>query len=300
VLSPLLLIANARRVPRHQREFQWLVQQLKATHAVVVHLTEHAGHAEALARDAAHDFPIIAAAGGDGTVSEVASGMLTVCADAVLLTVPLGTGNDLARDLGIRSATEAITALHGGYERRIDAIEISCQHRGATVTRYSIQTAGVGLGAAVVHRTSDRIKRVFGSRGAYSVGLFLTLATYRAPRLRFQSASHRFDQHMLFVSIGNAEWTGGGTMRISPGARLDDGQFDVCVFDTTSKLRVVACFAHILRGTHLGLPEVTYFPADELAIDSDPPAELMIDGEAFGTTPATFRLRPARLRVLAR
>lgn len=294
----LLLIVNSRRLHIHQREFDGFMEKVSRIGTPRVVSTQHAGHAISLAREGGNQFPVVAAVGGDGTVSEVATGILQAKSVTALLPVPLGTGNDFARAVGIRNARDAFDAYERGATRSLDAIEVDCfgENEQRSV-RYSVLTAGVAFGAEVMRKTSDRIKRIFGSRAAYSVGLFLALASYAPPRLRVRDGSYSFDEEMYFVSIGNAEWSGGGTMCLSPGAKMDDGKFDVCVFNVRSRMKVLANFVRILKGTHIHLPEVTYFPATRLEIESEPASELLIDGEAFGRTPARFVMCPGVLKA---
>jgi diacylglycerol kinase family enzyme len=87
-------------------------------------------------------------------------------------------------------------------------------------------------------------------------------------------------------------------MRLSPGARLTDGQFNVNVIRGMSRWRALGYFRRLLRGTHTRLPGVHYFTATSLRVSGVQPVVLQVDGELFGHTPATFRIRPGGLRLL--
>ena len=88
-------------------------------------------------------------------------------------------------------------------------------------------------------------------------------------------------------------------MRIAPGARTDDGELNITIFPVKSKLRMITrLLPKVATGEHIQEPGVSYFPAKSVEIDSDPPAILELDGDIFGTTPATFTVCPGALRVL--
>jgi len=105
-------------------------------------------------------------------------------------------------------------------------------------------------------------------------------------------------RRMLLVAASNAEKVGGGSMRLSPGARADDGRFEVNLVEALSWLEIPGCFLRLTRGTHTTHPRVKYLSATRLEVESDPPLGLQLDGEAFGQTPARMRVRPGALRVV--
>src|SRR5438876_1460297 len=126
----ILLIANpAAAAGRASRLWNRLFVDLEARKLKADHvITEGPGHAVSLAREASRSYDVIAAAGGDGTVNEVASGILLAGeAKTTLAVIPFGTGNDAAQLLGIRSLEDAVNALASGTTRTIDAVEGRCQ-----------------------------------------------------------------------------------------------------------------------------------------------------------------------------
>ena len=88
-------------------------------------------------------------------------------------------------------------------------------------------------------------------------------------------------------------------MRLSPGARLDDGRLEFCLIEALGRIEALQCFPMLLRGTFPGHPKVRYFGGRELSVATDPAAPLALDGDVLGRTPATFRVLPGALRVLA-
>jgi YegS/Rv2252/BmrU family lipid kinase len=258
------------------------------------------GHALQLARARAADYDVVVAAGGDGTVNEVANGLLLAeGARAALAILPLGTGNDAATQLGVLGLDAAAASLARGAPRTLDVIETHFTALGQSVTRYALLFAAVGFAGELIKRTTPRVKRIFGARLCYSVGFFRALGSYRAPRMVVRAGSQQFRGRMFHVCAGNAEWGGGGVMRHSPGARWDDGKMDICLIQALGRLETVRYFPRLLRGSHVNHPKATYLQGDALEVESDPPLELQLDGDLVGRTPASFRLQPGRLTVLA-
>lgn len=116
--------------------------------------------------------------------------------------------------------------------------------------------------------------------------------------MQVRADGREFTGRMFHVCAGNSEWVGGGAMRLSPGARMDDGRLELCLIEGLSRLEVLGRFPQLLRGTFPGHPKVRYFPGRELEIQSDPPVPLALDGDVVGQTPATFRLLPGALRIV--
>ena len=181
----ILLIANpASGQHRGERRLAQASERLASLgHAVTGTLTESAGHATRLAKSNAPDFEIIAALGGDGTVNEVANGLMAVEPGErpALATLPVGTGNDVALTYGLAHFESAIDALAKGSTRTLDVIRVQLMRDGKSVTRHALLFVAAGFAAEVIRKTGPRVKRIFGRRFSYSVGLFRALASFRAP-----------------------------------------------------------------------------------------------------------------------
>jgi diacylglycerol kinase (ATP) len=101
------------------------------------------------------------------------------------------------------------------------------------------------------------------------------------------------------VIVGNAEYSSGGSMRVAPEARIDDGELNITVYPVKSKFRMITrLLPKVATGEHINEPGVSYFSAKKIEIHSDPPAILDFDGDLFGTTPATFTVCPRILEIL--
>ena len=298
----ILLIANpASGQHRGERRLAQASERLASLgHAVTAALTESAGHATRLAKSNAPDFEIIAALGGDGTVNEVANGLMAVEPGErpALATLPVGTGNDVALTYGLAHFESAIDALAKGSTRTLDVIRVQLMRDGKSVTRHALLFVAAGFAAEVIRKTGPRVKRIFGRRFSYSVGLFRALASFRAPEFSVKWDGGEQSGQMFQVCAGNTEFAAGGVMRISPGARPDDGLLNISLVDALGRLQIVRRFPSILSGRYVEDERVDYFTGKRLEIDAVPPAELQADGDIIGTTPATIELLPGALQLV--
>ena len=298
----ILLIANpASGQHRGERRLAQASERLASLgHAVTAALTESAGHATRLAKSNAPDFEIIAALGGDGTVNEVANGLMAVEPGErpTLATLPVGTGNDVALTYGLAHFESAIDALAKGSTRTLDVIRVQLMRDGKSVTRHALLFVAAGFAAEVIRKTGPRVKRIFGRRFSYSVGLFRALASFRAPEFSVKWDGGETSGRMFQVCAGNTEFAAGGVMRISPGARPDDGLLNISLVDVLGRLQIVRRFPSILSGGYVEDERVDYFTGKRLEIDAVPPAELQADGDIIGTTPATIELLPGALKLV--
>jgi YegS/Rv2252/BmrU family lipid kinase len=297
----ILLIANpSAAAGRAARRWEKLFADLDARQLKVNYvLTNRPRHAVDLARDAADKYDVVAAVGGDGTVNEVASGMLLAGQTHSLFgIIPVGTGNDVAKLVGISTVDDAVRALAEGTPQSMDAIEVVCEESGRRATRYAVLYAAVGFPGELLKHTTPEVKKIFGSRYCYTFGFFRALFTYESPVMRILCDDREFKGRMFLVSAGNAEIVGAGTMRLSPGASVEDGKLNVNVVEELGRLEVARWFPRLLMGTHTTHPKVHYFPASSVSIESQPPMEVQVDGELFGQTPVMFTVKPKALRVI--
>ncbi|HOC00172.1 MAG TPA: YegS/Rv2252/BmrU family lipid kinase [Verrucomicrobiota bacterium] len=252
-----------------------------------------------LARRAAADADVLVAVGGDGTVSEVASGLLQAGAPARLAILPLGTANDLASQLGIRTLTAAIDLIPNGQTRTIDAIEVRCSQNPSTPVRHALSFVCLGFAGEVLRQTTPAIKRWFGPRWCYSVGFLRALASCRRPNVRVRADQATFRGRWLHICAGNLEWAGGGIMRLSPGAQCADGLFDVCLIEAMPRLAIAWHFPKLLGGSFVRHPRARYFRGTQLVLETETPETIHIDGDMAGFTPAHLCIRPRCLHLLA-
>ena len=298
----ILLIANpaAGRRQGEQRLAKARCQLEALGQAVTTALTESPGHATRLAKANAPSHDIIAALGGDGTVNEVADGLMAVepSERPALAALPLGTGNDVARTFGLAKFETALDAVAHGDTRVLDVIRVQLMRDGEPATRHALMFVAAGFAAEVSRKTGPRVKRFFGRRFSYSIGLFRALAGFHAPEFSVRWAGGERSGRMFQVCAGNAEFAGGGVMRISPGAQPDDNLLNISLVGALGRLGVIRRFPRIINGRYVEDKRVDYFTGKRLEIDANATAELQADGDIIGTTPATIDLLPGALRLV--
>lgn len=202
-------------------------------------LTEAPGHATVLAAGAVgRGERLVVAAGGDGTICEVVQG-LQDAGGATLGVLPLGTGNDAARTLGVPLRLEAAArALLEGATRRVDLIRAG--------DRVVLNAIGIGLLGAI-NVNAARIKVVRGI-SAYLAAAAGTLFSYRCPEITLTDGRFDFHGRMTILAIHNGVTTGGG-FRLTPAAVPDDGLLDACLVAETGVPGRLARLVAGVRGT---------------------------------------------------
>lgn len=250
---------------------------LAAVHAhgtgwdVEVVATAGPGHATVLAREAvAAGAPVVLAVGGDGTANETATGLLD--SETALGVVPVGSGNGLARALGIPLRPEdALRVLASCVRRRMDV--------GTANGRPFLNVAGAGFDAAVGAEFHAHGRRG-GRRGLFTyvrLGVRRALS-YEAARWRLAASGGAFEGGAFVLTFANGPQYGGAAV-IAPGARLDDGLLDVAVVEAAPTWELLANAARLYTGGIAAYPRYRRFAAAEAVLTSDGPFAHHRDGE---------------------
>ena len=251
-------------------------------------VTQYAGEATKLSREASRkNFEIIVAAGGDGTVNEVASGMMD--SRSVLGVIPLGLGNDFAKAIGIPSKLEeACLVLFNGVVKEIDV--------GRVNDGYFFNCLGIGFDAWVSQETR-KIRWPFLSRWVYLYAVIKMLFRYKAPLVKIELADKTLDKKAISVAIGNGK-RHGGVFLLTPEAELDDGLLDVCIIDDAGRLKLLMQIPKLLKGTHKDSPYVTTFRTKKLTISSSDLLLAHADGQILESRNYHIEILPKRLKVI--
>ena len=272
--------------PEHVRSWQERAESLAGD--CPVRVTSHSGEAETLARRAVEEgFARIVAAGGDGTVSQVANGLAG--SNAILGVLPMGSVNVFAMELGL--------PLHN-LQRCWDIIEdtnLRLVDMPSANEKYFVQLAGVGLDAQVVKETSLAFKRSFGPL-SYLISA-AHIAARQPPKL-FIESEHTSVEEGSFVLVGNGRLYG-GPFPFFKQAVIDDGLFDVVIFKRLGYLEIIKYLQDVVFSSDIKVPEIEYFQTRQLRITSEQDVPLELDGELAGNCPVDFRIRKRALRVLA-
>jgi diacylglycerol kinase (ATP) len=250
--------------------------------AAEIFVTERRHHARDLTKAAvARGVEVVIAWGGDGTVNEVASSL--VFCDAALGVVPSGSGNGLARELGLPlEPRAAFERALGGMPRRIDAGELG--------GHLFFNIAGIGLDADVAHRFAASGHARRGMR-MYVVQSTAALLSYRATPMSLTVDGATREVRPLLVAFANARQYGNGAL-IAPHARVDDGKIDVVVVDDRPLLGIVRRIPALFRGTLDTVPGVSMQKASAAEVKAAGTIRYHVDGEpcdASGSLTAVAR-----------
>ncbi|MCI0435713.1 MAG: diacylglycerol kinase family lipid kinase [Gemmatimonadetes bacterium] len=267
-----------------------------------VSLTTGPGHAVRIAQQSLLDGErVIVAVGGDGTVHEVANGMLRAAGsraieEAALAVVPVGTGNDFAKLLGVYGSIDAaLDAIADGPVQRLDAGLAEWEGGSA----YFVNAMGTGIDVEVIRQIA-RHQPLPGALN-YVAGLIRALARYRPVAITVRTETSTFDGRIMTIAVANGRSIG-GTFQICPAARADDGLFDVCIIRELPLFASLRTAARIVRGTHTALDGVTVLrgACTDIWVAPDTPFFFQLDGELHeppGVRFVRLTLRPGVLPV---
>jgi diacylglycerol kinase (ATP) len=276
------------------------------------------------------DSDVILLFGGDGTVHRHLGQLVKL--GLPVLVVPVGSGNDFARALGLRRVRDSLAAWRKfcGYAGNVRAIDLGfiaplgsaggapAPHTPArdllSSPLYFACVAGVGLDGEVAAR-ANRLPRWLRGHGGYVLSLAATIFTFAPLPMKiltgaessFEGSSAgnagsatwatRSDRPTILAAFANTPLYGGG-MKIAPRAKMDDGLLDVCVIGAIDRFRLLRLFPTVYSGNHLNVPEVEYFQASRVRVEAQDPLDVYADGEYICRTPIELGVQPAALHVV--
>jgi YegS/Rv2252/BmrU family lipid kinase len=259
-------------------------------------ISEHPGHALALAQAAAHEGARrFIAVGGDGTLNEVLNGVLLAempPGEATLALLPVGRGDDWARSHRVpRRLEQAARLIAAG---RTVAHDVGVAHfPGEGSTRYFINVAGVGFDAYVVEQTrATRLGPL-----SYLAGLLRGFATYRAPRMRVHADALDLDETLFVTFAALGRYCGGG-MHVAPAAVTDDGLLDVVTIEAIGRFELVLNLHRLFDGSLPRYRRVRTARCERVQVATAVPSGVQLDGELVGEAPVTFSVLPRMVRVI--
>jgi len=242
--------------------------------------------------------------GGDGTVHHYLRDLSQL--KIPVLMVPRGSGNDFARALGLRTDAEAVAAwnrfLDTGHSREIDLGMITPLGETPASPRLFCNVAGAGLDSEA-NRRANAMPRWLRGRGGYVLGALAAIRKSKPRRFVIEAQqvalpARRIDEPGLMVAFANGPAYGGG-LRIAPAADFCDGQLDVCFVRRIGRARMLRLLRHVFSGRHVKLPEVEYFKASSVRLETDVPLDVYADGEFVCHTPVQVSVVPKALRIIA-
>lgn len=315
--GPMRVIINPR-AGRGAVERGWPDAKAVLDHAGIdyrVTVTDQAGHATRAARDAlASGEKFVVAVGGDGTVNEVINGLMgsdgVADPDAVLGVVAAGSGCDFVKTFGLSQdpATAAKNLLGGGLWGQIDVARVRFTAAdGSQQTRWFGNIAEAGLGADVVAAAAKMPKWLGGT--VYKLAAVKEIARHEPFAARVTMHGRKARGLPVDAPLGDVEWEGemtllvvancqffGGGMKVAPRAIPGDGMLDVQIA-TGSKSDAMKVMQKIAKGQHIPNKGILEFLATSVTLEGPKPILIEADGEVLGTTPATFDVVPAALKM---
>jgi YegS/Rv2252/BmrU family lipid kinase len=261
-------------------------------------ISERPGHLGELAREAAlGGAGLLVVVGGDGSVNEVANGLIGIAEPPPIAVVPRGTGWDFVRTFGIpRNVEQAVAVALAGDTRAIDVGRVSYRAwDGSDAGSVFANVASAGMSGAIAQRANETTKAL-GGKASYLLATFRVFARWSATDVRLTVDGQERAGPMFDVIVANGRFFGGG-MKMCPEAEPDDGLFDVVTIGDVTKTDLVRTMPKIYRGTHLPHPKAELLRGATVTVDADEALPIEIDGEQPGTTPARFEVLPGALRL---
>lgn len=266
------------------------LQQTGAEYSLVA--TDYPKHATELAHEATLDgWPIIAAAGGDGTINEVVNGILKADTHQPKLgIIPMGMANDLATVLNIPSdVAAACHRLTHGTAQPIDVGEVN-QH-------YFVNSSAIGLQPMVT--INQQKWPSFGGGTRYLMAAIQSILFAQSWDMRIDWPNGAYEGQVLLVSVGNTARTG-GMVQMTPQANPTDGLLDFMYGTRMHRWQMFRLLPKTLQGSHTEDLKVTYKQTKQLTIEAHPATAIQADGEIIdtGATQIVYNILPARLEIV--
>jgi len=257
--------------------------------------SERPGHLTELAREAGARGDLLVVVGGDGTLNEVANGVVGTSTELALL--PNGTGQDFGRTYGIPTKfDDAVRVAREGATRTVDAGRVRFRTWGGeNGERWFANVGSVGMSGAVAQR-ANATSKALGGRATFFYSLVRVFLEWENTLVTVRLDADERTGRMHDVIVANGQWHGGG-MWLAPDARPDDGLFDVVLIGDVNKVDFLTTAPKLYKGKHVGHPKVEVLRSASVTVEAGQHLPIELDGEQVGTTPVSFELVPGALRV---
>ncbi len=287
-MQKYLFIVNPRA--GKQKDITKQLDQILQHHPIIYNIitTTHRGHANHLCQDLAHQYDIVVAVGGDGTINEVINGIANH--NVTLGIIALGSGNDFARSfaLPINNINAAIKALLKGHTNTIDLGEING-------IRF-INAVGIGFDGYANH-ISQQLAWITGGL-KYYCAIVIAFFRYRSLNVTITTPNHKTTTPLFMLSINNGTYVGNG-LPTAPTALLDDGQLNMVEIKHIRPWRLLTQFPKLSQGKINEISEVTHNLITNISIQSSQPLPIHYDGEALrNTKEAHIKVIPNALKII--
>ena len=304
----LIYNPGAGQRDRHRRVLQAVEFLKERGWSLVIRETKEPSDVATYARQAiAADIDVVLVVGGDGTVNGAANALAE--SDVALGVLPIGTGNVLAAELGLvpiptplhrPDPLVAAQRLCDGEQRRIDLGRVvAAAGDGSDVARYFVLWAGVGFDAAVTRLVETELRQEKRLLGPWSFLIAGIDAALRDPgtQATIRLDERILDEQVILVGASNTQLYG-GTVRLAPKARLDDGCLDAYVFEGRGLLTLARHVMRVLTLSNRQPPALETFEIRHMSVETADPLPVHVDGEPIGTTPLDLEVVPGALKLL--
>lgn len=281
IINPISGVSKKKNLP-------FLINQLldKTKFNYTTIFTEYPKHGKEITHSHQHLQDIIVAVGGDGTINEIGSSLInSKCALAI---VPSGSGNGLARDLGVAlNVKQAISNLNTASFKKIDTCYIN--------ERPFFCTAGIGFDADVAHTFAQS-----GSRGLKTYALSVVKTLFKKKKINLELAidNNTTSHTVSSITFANAKQFG-NNFKIAPQASLSDGIIDICLINTVSISSIIPLFIKLLNGKVNDLKNYTHYTSEnDITIQLRSEQNIHIDGEATSMKPTQITIRNEKQNLI--
>lgn len=254
------------------------VESRNIEHSII--FSDYHGHIPQIVKNNANEYSHIIAVGGDGTVNEVING-LDLSQNKKLAVIPIGSGNDFARNLKLSKNLNDTLEHTFGQNPRIKSFDVGqitfSEHSGNEKKNHRfVNSLGVGFDALVADLNQN--SKVFSGIVSYVIAVLRALQKYHIMDVKIQLDGRVIEGKKLLISVGNGYTTGGG-FYLTPKAKIDDKQLDICIIDKISKLKLLRSLPKALINKLENVPEALMLLFNELKMTLEEPYIAHADGE---------------------
>ena len=268
---------------------------------VKMHLSTFSGELIELAAGlTTNETDVVAVVGGDGSLSEVITGLMQAKCQCRVGLIPAGTGNSMANDLKIKDTEEAISRIVTGNYQFLDLAKVDMVaglpgNENGELTRYSANLVTWGLGV-------DSTIKAEGMRWMgpmrYDVGILMAIMANNRRHATLTLDGYPIEDDFTLFLIQNSQ-TGGSLLPLAPGASLDDGMMDIGILKKMKRGQILKAFGQLKKeGRHVFHPMVDYYRFKTLEISTPKPTAINVDGENIGSTPLKMEVMPGALKII--
>lgn len=247
-----------------------------------IHETRFPGHATEIAREQAQTDHIVCAVGGDGTVTEVLTGLMN--GTATLAMLPYGSGNDIASSFQI-DRNNALSCLLNESPVSVDV--------GKVNDAYFMGVASCGFDSKA-NEVANHIPRFIKGAFLYVLAFLITYIAFGNDEFEIDLPEKKIHDKCLLVAVGNGDRYGGG-MKVTPNASRFDHLFDLCLVGNITKWELITVFPRVFKGTHLSHPKVRSIRTSSLTIHGK--SWVYADGERKTSLPAEYSIIENGMKV---